>query len=115
MSDKNLMDKLKGFKEKFNPQSAMMGMAANMIPGLEQQFVEKLESMERPESEGGRLPEGWDKISYSVVAVKGQLILSAHALKMGEDGTMTMSAPFSSFPLLALLNSNQDGQTNHEG
>ncbi|MCB0653223.1 MAG: hypothetical protein KDC85_18260 [Saprospiraceae bacterium] len=104
MADKNLLDKLKGFKEHFNPQSAMVGMAANMLPGLEKQFVEKLEGMERPESEGGKLPEGWDKIAYSVVAINGQLNLSVHALKRDENGTMTMSAPFSSFPLSELLN-----------
>lgn len=107
----NPLEKLKEMKQNLNPQSAMMAMAANMIPGLEKQFVEKLEGMEKPESEGGKLPEGWDKIAYSIVTVNGLLNLSVHAIKVADDGMMLMSQPFSSFPLIELLNSMKNGKT----
>ena len=109
MSDqkKNPLDAL---KERFNPNAMMANMAKEMLPGLEKKFVEKLEAMEKPESEGGKLSDGAEKICYSAVAVNGKLQISIHALKR-EGENMMMSKPFTSFPLSELLKLSNNGKS----
>lgn len=88
---------------RFNPGNAMTSMVANMLPNVEKQFAHKLSQYENPEHEDFMLPPGYDKVSYNVVAVNGQLIISLHAIKINQDGTATMTKPVKSFPLSDLL------------
>jgi hypothetical protein len=94
---------LKRIKNKFNPAMAMTGMLQSLLP----QLGDTLAKMEKPESEGGMLKEGQDKIAFVVVQVNGEPMISICGLTRQGD-QMIMGKPINSQPLEQMLNQNQD-------
>lgn len=97
---------LKRLKDKFNPASAMLGMVQSFLP----QLGSTLQQMERPESEGGILKEGQNKVAFVVVQVKGEPMISICPL-IQEGDRMLMGKPINTQPLEQMLQQNtiEDG------
>lgn len=96
---------LENLKKKFNPGSAMMGMAGALLP----QLGAHLAGMEKPEAEGGMLREGEDVIGFLITQNAGDVRISTVAI--GEDnGRMVLKRNLTTMPLMDFINQPKDGE-----
>ncbi len=105
----SLKKKAQDMASKFTMKSAMVEMGKRMLPGIEKMISEGLTNMENPDHEEFALPEGFHKVSYSVVSDGERLLISLHSLKVNEDGTATMSEPMKTFYLTDLIEMHANG------
>ena len=96
--------------QKLKERFSGMGMVAPLLEGMLPQLREKLEEMQRPESEGGILLEGEQFVSMQVMLIKGEPKLLMCAIAPGE-GNMIITRTLSSGSLTQML---EDGSESSE-
>lgn len=90
---------LENLKKKFNPGSAMMGMAGALLP----QLAAHLAGMEKQESEGGMLKEDEQVIAFMITQNEGDVRIST--VTVGEqDGAMVLKRNLTTMPLMDYIN-----------
>lgn len=90
---------LKNLKEKFNPGSAMMGMAGALLP----QLGAHLAGLELPEEKGGMLRKGELIVAYMITQTEGDVRISTVTIGE-EEGKMVLKRNLTTMPLIDYLN-----------
>ncbi len=81
---KTLQERLKALKEHVNPMNAMSGAVKLFLP----QLGATLKNMETPESEGGLLKEGEDKMGFLIIDKNEQVTAVVCAMKKVPEGML---------------------------
>ncbi len=104
---------LQAMRDRFRPENALLGIAESMLP----QLGETLKNMQVPKSEGGPLPDGWDKMAFVIVEANGQTLINICPIRrdgdqmlMGQPINTTSAANF----FKDLKNQNADGDPNNQ-
>jgi len=103
------MDRLKRAVQNANPLNGILSVAKTYIPQFIPKFTGLLEQINKPESEGGLLKEGQERIVLMVVLENGQPILSKVPLSRNEQGQLVLERPLSNSTIDDFMNLIQDG------
>lgn len=83
----------------------LKSFALSHLPGIEQQIAFKMEAMEDPENEGFCVPEGFEKLAYTVISVNQKIFISICGIRFDKaTNAAVLSKPIKSFPLTQLEN-----------
>lgn len=94
---------------KLSPQNAIMEMAKNMFPTLEQNLKDRLEILSRPREEGGILIDGFERATYMLTTYNDELKILLVCMKQTGQGIL-LSNPVQILNLADLVNLNADGK-----